>query len=71
MFYRTRIDLFFTDQTEALKAREKALAQLPNSFTINLGMENEERGYIVVEQCFHDEDPSRDCILIEKHQSPD
>ncbi|KKM03472.1 hypothetical protein LCGC14_1774110 [marine sediment metagenome] len=69
MFYRTRIDLAFTTQADALKAREKALAMLPEAVTINPNTPQEERGFITVERCFHDEDPSLDCLVIEHHQT--
>ena len=67
MFYRTRIDLSFLTRAKALKAREKALAMLPEAFTINPDSLEEETGYIKVEKCYHDVDPSIPCEPIESH----
>ncbi len=66
MFYRTRIDLAFPTHALALKAREKALALLSEAMTINPGAITEEKGFIIVEQCFHDEDPSIGCTVLEE-----
>lgn len=61
MIYRARIDLAFTEEKEARKAIEKALDVFPLSIPINPGTINEERGFITIEKCYHDEDPSKPC----------
>lgn len=65
MFYRAKVDLFFLTEAEARKAIEKALAQLPFSININPGQLNQEIGFISVSKCFHDEDITRPCEVIE------
>jgi len=68
MFYRTRIDLAFTTKKSALKATESALAMLENAKIINPAQDNEERGFIQVEKCYHDLNPNQPCELIVRHE---
>lgn len=70
MFYRARVDLAFPNEKEANKAIEKAVDVLPFAVVINPATEHEERGYIVVEQCYHDEDPSKPCDKLLEHLVP-
>lgn len=70
MFYRSKIDLAFPEQKEALKAIEKAVDVLSFAITLNPGMPSEERGFIIVEKCYHDEDPTKPCEIIKSYQTP-
>lgn len=65
MFYRIRTDLAYPKDTnpKAIIAFTKPL--MANAIIINPGQLNEERGYIILEKCYHDEDPAKPCEVIE------
>lgn len=71
MFYRIRIDLAFTDKDPCDDILDKALGALDDALVINSGQPDEERGYITLEKCFHDEDPSKPCEVIKTHDAFD
>lgn len=70
MFYRIKIDLAYPADTnpKAILAHTKGL--MPGALIINPGQDNEERGYIVLEHCFHDEQPNKPCIVVENWHVP-
>lgn len=70
MFYRVRADLAFTEKDEANDFAHDCQVALPKANIINPGQENEERGYIMVEKCYHDEDPAKPCDLLGTWQVP-
>lgn len=70
MFYRIRIDLAFTQAPPPGKIKELAATLLSQALTINPGQRNEERGFISLEQCYHDQDPTKPCDLIGILQTP-
>ena len=70
MFYRVRLDLAFADSTNPGKVRDHGKKLLSKAVIINEGQENEERGYIMVEKCYHDEDPAKPCELLGTWQIP-
>ena len=65
MFYRIRVDLAYPHDTnpKAILAHTKPL--LPGAMSIHPGLINEEKGYIMLEKCYHDEDPTKPCELLE------
>ena len=67
MFYRIRIDLAFNNQGLAVGLEGHALGVFDLAHTINPGQVNEEKGFIIVEECHHDEEPHVPCTLIEEH----
>lgn len=67
MFYRIRIDLAFTDYDPLNDLIEEAMRRIADAVTINPGTHFEEKGYMIVEQCFHDEHPSKDCQVLAAH----
>lgn len=71
MFYRIRVDLAYPVDInpKAILAFTKDL--MANAIIINPSQLNEERGYITLEQCYHDEDPTKPCDIIENWQVPD
>lgn len=71
MFYRIRVDLAFPDDInpKAILAHAKSL--MVGAVIINPGQPNEERGYITLEKCYHDEDPTKPCEVIENWQVED
>lgn len=64
MFYRVRIDLAYPQDTnpKAIEAHTKPL--MAQAVIINPGQPNEEKGYITLEKCYHDEDPAKPCEII-------
>lgn len=71
MFYRIRVDLAYPSDTnpKSILAHTKSL--MPGAIIINPSQPNEERGYIVLEHCFHDEQPNKDCVVVESWQVKD
>ena len=70
MFYRVKIDLAYPGDTNPRAIEAHAETLLHQAVTINPGQPNEERGYIIIEECYHDEDPTKPCIVLVEHQSP-
>lgn len=68
MIYRIRIDLAFTDKDPCDDILDKALGVLNDALVINSGQPDEERGYIILEECHHDEHPAKRCEVIEEWQ---
>jgi len=66
MFYRVRVNLPFTIEDEANDFYHDCDLALPKSAIINPGQPNEERGYIILEECHHDETPSLPCLIIKE-----
>jgi len=71
MFYRIRVDLAYPQDInpKAILAHTKSL--MPEAIVINPGQPNEESGSIILEECYHDEDPTKPCVLIENWQVED
>lgn len=66
MFYRIVMSLNFDNRDEAEDIMDKALDHLAESIVIHAGEDNEEGGFIDLEQCFHDEDPTLPCKFIRR-----
>ena len=67
MIYRIRIDLAFTDEDPLNDILEHAVRSLPDAHTLNPGTDLEEKGYIVTEYCYHDENPQEVCEKLEEY----
>jgi len=67
MFYRLTVDLAFSSQHPVDEIAQQLLPRLPHAVTINAGLPNEERGSIILQKCYHDEDPSKPCEVIVEH----
>lgn len=70
MFYRVVVNLNFNREDIPERAYRDARWLLQNAIVVNPGQPNEERGYIELQQCFHDEDPTRPCVIL-RHVEPD
>ncbi|MBA7493221.1 hypothetical protein ES702_03787 [subsurface metagenome] len=70
MFYRVRIDLAYPEDANPKAIQAHANTLFHDAMTINPGQPNEERGYIMLEKCYHDEDPPRPCEVISYDQTP-
>lgn len=70
MFYRIRIDLAYPSDTnpKSILAHTKNL--MPGAIIINPHQDNEERGYIILEKCYHDEDPTKPCEVTHNYDVP-
>lgn len=69
MFYRLVVDLNFKQEDIPERAYRDAKWLLENAIIINRDQPNEERGYIELQQCFHDEEPTKPCTII-RHIEP-
>ena len=65
MLYRVRLDLPFENEGQARGLYNHARNTAPDAVLINEGLENEEVGFIDIEECHHDESPPLPCVLIE------
>ena len=70
MLYRIRLDLAFDDEDPVRDIIDKAQDNLADAVTINPGQDNEEKGFIIIEHCFHDENPPQPCQVIIHYQTP-
>ena len=69
MIYRIRIDLAFDSEGPAQGIEGHALGVFPQAHTVNPGQPDEEKGYIIIEQCFHDEHPAQPCNILSEHHT--
>lgn len=69
MKYRISLDLAFDKEASAQAVLKTAKDHLKNAVTINPGLPTEEKGTIILHDCFHDEDPVKDCVIIEHHET--
>ncbi len=68
MKYRLRLDLTFpTSATVADLQQAKTLLApfFQNAIVVNEGQDNEERGFIELQECHHDESPPVSCNILE------
>lgn len=70
MFNKVTIILCFEDEGVAQGLFNHAVGQLPKAKTVNSGQENEERGIVRLEECYHDQDEGIPCYVIEEHLTP-
>lgn len=68
MKYRIVINIFLDpDKIDDAKKIYQFIKQHRALFkTIRKGLANEERSFIRIEKCYHDEDPPRPCEVIEE-----
>lgn len=64
MIYRVTATLFFIIADEATDFYHDCEIALPKSITVNPGSLNEEKGFITLEKCYHDETPAKSCEVI-------
>ena len=67
MNYRVRVDAPFNDLPPTDWLRRIRDYFLANAHTINPSQPHEEIGFVSLEKCYHDEDPSKPCDVIEEH----
>lgn len=69
MLYRIRLDLAFTDRDPAQDILDKARDHIDEAVIINPGQPNEEKGFLDMEECYHDQDGTPHCLSL-FHQVP-
>jgi len=65
MNYRIKIDLAYPSDTNPRSILAHTQSLLEGAVIINPGTPTEERGYIQLEKCYHDEHPTRPCEIID------
>lgn len=66
MFYRVKIDLAFTNPGVYEGLVNHAQGIISQAITINPEQDNQERGFIITQECFHDETPTKPCVVIDE-----
>jgi len=69
MKYRIRLDLIFDEKEDAMKAFNFLKEKRVLFRTIRKGEPNEERSILEIHKCYHDEDPTKPCGIIEYIES--
>jgi len=69
MKYRIRLDLIFDEKEDAMKAFNFLKKKRVLFRTIRKGEPNEERSVLEIHKCYHDEDPTKPCEIIERIES--
>ncbi len=68
MFKRVTVTLLFTRDDEAEDFYHDCELAMAKATSINLGMPDQEDSYIILQQCYHDDDPSLPCkTLLSNH----
>lgn len=70
MLYRITLDLAFEQLDPTGDIFDKALDALDKAKVIQPHQIDEERGYIKLAKCYHDEDPNRPCDILAEHKVP-
>lgn len=70
MLHRVQIDLAFPSKPDGSSLIAAAKAILNKAITINPGQLNQERGFIIFQECHHDENPPSECIMVQHYTTP-
>lgn len=70
MFYALRVSLAFKTKVVPEEASKAIKFLLDKAVVINQGKDNEERGFIQLEKCYHDENPTKPCSLLKRWNVP-
>lgn len=70
MFYRITIDLCFEHFDLMEDIRDKTLDRISDAIILNPHQLNEERGFMKIEECRHDQAPNEPCTLIQLVEVP-
>ena len=69
MFYRVTLDLIFTSQDEANDFYHDGEIALPKAIVLNPCQPNQECSTILIQKCFHDENPAIPCEVINQENN--
>lgn len=64
MFYRIMIDLAYPTDTNPKAILAYAQPLLKHAFIINPGKIFRESGYVILQECYHDENPTKACKIL-------
>jgi len=67
--WRVRADIILDDKDKAMDIFDSLKDERDRFVTIRKGEPNEERSRVSIEKCYHDEDPSKPCEIIETVES--
>lgn len=70
MLHRIRLDLAFDSDDPLNDIKEEVLRHFDEAHTINPGTPYDERGFIIIEECQHDEDPIQPCEVVYEKYTP-
>lgn len=70
MFYALRVSLAFKTKVVPEEASKAIKYLLDNAVVINQGQDNEERGFIQLEKCYHDISPTIPCKRLKRWDVP-
>lgn len=68
MIYRITLDLSFESLDPALDIWDKAMDHEDQAVNIRPGQDSEERGFLKLVECRHDEDPLAPCEELRIHE---
>lgn len=63
--YRLRMDLIFPEKADAITVGQALQAQLPKVRNLV-----NEKSYIELEECYHDESPFKPCKILQRIEKP-
>jgi len=63
--FRVRADIILDDESEAMGIFASLKGERDRFVTIRKGEPDEERSRVSIEKCYHDEDPTKPCEIIE------
>jgi len=67
--FRIRADIILNDEGEAMGIFASLKGKKELFVTIRKGEPSEERSRVSIEKCYHDEEPSKPCEIIETVES--
>ncbi|MBA7696793.1 hypothetical protein ES703_105445 [subsurface metagenome] len=70
MYYALTLSLAFKQKTIPDKAAAAVKYLIDNAFIVNPRQDDEERGFIELARCYHDESPHRDCKRLKRWDVP-
>lgn len=70
MYYSLVLSLAFKQKTIPDQAAAAIKYLIDNAFIVNPHQENEERGFIELQRCYHDEDPHKPCKRLKRWDVP-
>jgi len=69
MAYRITIDVMLENKGKATAIFNILKNEQVNFITINPGAPNEEKSRAYIHECYHDENPSRPCVILDRLES--
>jgi len=67
--YRVSASVYLDEEGEAIRIFEGLKRARDLFLTIRRGEPNEQRSFVALERCYHDEEPPRPCEVVERTES--